>query len=56
MPNRRKALKNPSDEFSKVVEVVSRYALRFPAVGFTCKKAESNQVWLFLAFNVWLPA
>ena len=44
VPNRRKALKNPSDEFSKIVEVVSRYALRFPAVGFTCKKAESNQV------------
>lgn len=35
---RRKALKNPSDEFSKIVEVVSRYAIHNSGVSFTVKK------------------
>ncbi|XP_059827160.1 DNA mismatch repair protein Mlh1 [Hypanus sabinus] len=35
---RRKALKNPSDEFSKVVEVVSRYAIHNSGVSFSVKK------------------
>ncbi|XP_071157795.1 DNA mismatch repair protein Mlh1-like isoform X1 [Mytilus edulis] len=35
---RRKALKSPSDEHAKVVEVVSRYAVHNSGVGFTVKK------------------
>jgi len=42
VPSRRQALKNPSEEYAKIVEVVSRYALRFPKVGFTCKKMGDN--------------
>ena len=42
VPSRRQALKNPSEEYSKIVEVVSRYSLRFPKVGFTCKKMGDN--------------
>ncbi|OWF38740.1 DNA mismatch repair protein Mlh1-like [Mizuhopecten yessoensis] len=35
---RRKALKSPSEEHSKVIEVVSRYAVHNCKVGFTLKK------------------
>jgi len=42
VPSRRQALKNPTEEYAKIVEVVSRYALRFPKVSFTCKKMGDN--------------
>lgn len=42
VPSRRQALKNPHDEYAKIVEVVNRYSLRFPKVGFTCKKMGDN--------------
>ena len=42
VPSRRQALKNPTDEYAKILDVVSRYALRFPHVGFTCKKMGDN--------------
>ncbi|XP_011646226.1 DNA mismatch repair protein Mlh1 [Pogonomyrmex barbatus] len=35
---RRKALSNPSEEFTKITEVVMRYAVHNPTVGFTLKK------------------
>ncbi|EZA54164.1 hypothetical protein DMN91_000425 [Ooceraea biroi] len=35
---RRKALSNQSEEFSKITEVVMRYAVHNPTVGFTLKK------------------
>ncbi|XP_011861259.1 PREDICTED: DNA mismatch repair protein Mlh1 [Vollenhovia emeryi] len=35
---RRKALSNSSEEFAKITEVVMRYAVHNPAVGFTLKK------------------
>ncbi|KAG5340184.1 MLH1 protein, partial [Acromyrmex heyeri] len=35
---RRKALSNPSEEFTKITEVVMRYAVHNSAVGFTLKK------------------
>ncbi|XP_077271964.1 DNA mismatch repair ATPase Mlh1 [Temnothorax americanus] len=35
---RRKALSNPSEEFTKITEVVMRYSVHNPAVGFTLKK------------------
>ncbi|XP_078254043.1 DNA mismatch repair protein Mlh1 isoform X2 [Rhinoraja longicauda] len=38
LATRRRALKNPSDEFSKIVEVVSRYAIHNSRVSFTVKK------------------
>lgn len=35
---RRKALKSPSDEYSRIVEVVSRYAIHNSGKGFSVKK------------------
>eukprot|EP00002_Diphylleia_rotans_P021501 TRINITY_DN4181_c0_g1_i1.p1 TRINITY_DN4181_c0_g1~~TRINITY_DN4181_c0_g1_i1.p1 ORF type:complete len:725 (-),score=164.77 TRINITY_DN4181_c0_g1_i1:66-2240(-) len=35
---RRKALTNLSDEFSRIAEIVMRYAVDNPLVSFTCKK------------------
>lgn len=39
---RRKAFKNYAEEHAKVAEVVGRYAIHNPLVGFSLKKAESN--------------
>jgi hypothetical protein len=38
MATRRKALRSPAEEYSKIVEVVSRYSLENPHVAFSCKK------------------
>jgi len=44
MPNKNmKALTESNHtEYSKIVDVVSRYSLRFPKIGFTCKKMGDN--------------
>lgn len=38
MPQRKQALKSPAEEFTKVSEVVSKYAVHNAHVGFTLKK------------------
>lgn len=38
VPTRRKALSNPSEEFNKITEIVMKYAVHNPTVGFTFKK------------------
>lgn len=38
MATRRKALSNPSEEFNKITEIVMKYAVHNPTVGFTLKK------------------
>ncbi|XP_003708650.1 DNA mismatch repair ATPase Mlh1 isoform X1 [Megachile rotundata] len=35
---RRKALSNPTDEFNKIIDVVTKYAIHNPNVGFLLKK------------------
>ncbi|KAF4465170.1 DNA mismatch repair MLH1 [Fusarium albosuccineum] len=39
VPTRRKAFRSTSDEFNKIIDMVSRYAIHCQGVGFTCKKA-----------------
>lgn len=38
VPTRRKALSNFTEEFSKVMEVVTRYAIHYSGVAFSLKK------------------
>jgi DNA mismatch repair protein MLH1 len=38
VPNRRKAFKSASEEYSKIVEVVERYATHYSGVSFSVKK------------------
>jgi DNA mismatch repair ATPase MutL len=37
-PIRRKAIKNPNDEFNKVFDVVARYAIHNATTSFSLKK------------------
>ncbi|KAM0197595.1 hypothetical protein ACHAPA_002753 [Fusarium lateritium] len=36
---RRRAFRSPAEEFNKIIDMVSRYAVHCKGVGFTCKKA-----------------
>ena len=38
VPLRQRALRSASEEFSQVLDVVGRYAMYCPAVGFTCRR------------------
>ncbi|ALC40898.1 Mlh1 [Drosophila busckii] len=38
MPQRRQALKSPNDEFQKVLDVLAKYAVHNPQVGFVLRK------------------
>ncbi|EAN92236.1 putative mismatch repair protein MLH1 [Trypanosoma cruzi] len=39
---RRRALNRPSEEYSRIVALISRYALAFPHVGFSCRREEGT--------------
>ncbi|KAF0515857.1 mismatch repair protein [Gigaspora margarita] len=43
VPTRRKALKNPNEEYARILDVVNRYAIHNAGVGFSCKKQGSTQ-------------
>ncbi|RCH81931.1 DNA mismatch repair protein, partial [Rhizopus stolonifer] len=38
VPTRRKALKSPSDEYNRILDIVGRYAVHNAGVSFTCRK------------------
>ncbi|KAG0308102.1 DNA mismatch repair protein [Dissophora globulifera] len=42
VPTRRKALKNASEEYNRILDVVNRYAIHNEGVSVTCKKVGSN--------------
>ncbi|KAK6456700.1 histidine kinase-like ATPase [Scheffersomyces xylosifermentans] len=45
IPSRLKALRSKSEEFSKILDVIGRYAVHSEGVGFNCKKfGESYQI------------
>lgn len=43
VPTRRKALKNPTEEYSKILQILQQYAIHYAGkTGFTCKKINSH--------------
>lgn len=42
IPTRLKALKNPSEEYARILDVVCRYAIHYAGVAITCKKVCSK--------------
>ena len=38
MPLRRKALRSASEEYNRIVDVMTKYAVHFSGISFTCKK------------------
>ncbi|KAG2194488.1 hypothetical protein INT46_009673 [Mucor plumbeus] len=42
VPTRRKALKLPSDEYNRILDIVSRYAIHNSGISFSCRKQGSN--------------
>ncbi|KAG0261361.1 DNA mismatch repair protein [Mortierella polycephala] len=42
VPTRRKALKNPTEEYNRILDIVNRYAIHNAGVSFTCRKVGSN--------------
>ncbi|KAG2181878.1 hypothetical protein INT44_008694 [Umbelopsis vinacea] len=51
VPSRRKALKNPSDEYSRILDVVTRYAIHNSGISFSCKKQGVNMADVNTATN-----
>ena len=41
LPVRRAALRSPATEYARIVDVVRRYAVRYPHIGFVCRKDAS---------------
>ncbi|KAI1294253.1 DNA mismatch repair protein [Mortierella claussenii] len=42
VPTRRKAIKNATEEYNRILDIVNRYAIHNEGVSFTCRKVGSN--------------
>ncbi|OCF38700.1 DNA mismatch repair protein MLH1 [Kwoniella heveanensis CBS 569] len=42
MPLRKRAFKSPSDEYNRILDIVTKYAVHNPHVAWTCKKAGTS--------------
>lgn len=52
VPSRLRALKSPSDEFGKILDVIGRYAVHTEGVGFSCKKFGDSHYSLTTRSNI----
>ncbi|RKO85788.1 DNA mismatch repair protein [Blyttiomyces helicus] len=43
---RRKALKNANEEYGKIMEVVTKYAIHNSSTAFNCKKVRTCKIWM----------
>jgi DNA mismatch repair ATPase MutL len=44
VPARLKALRSPSDEYNRILDIVGRYAVHNSGIGFSCKKVSKWRV------------
>ncbi|WVR07419.1 hypothetical protein IAU60_004460 [Kwoniella sp. DSM 27419] len=51
MPQRKRAFKSPSDEYGRILDVVTKYAVHNPHVAWVCKKAGSSGLDLSTQIN-----
>ncbi|QLG72439.1 hypothetical protein HG535_0D01470 [Zygotorulaspora mrakii] len=43
MPSRLQALRSPSEEYGKILDVIGRYSIHSKSIGFSCKKFGDSQ-------------
>jgi DNA mismatch repair ATPase MutL len=44
VPARLKALRSPSDEYNRILDIVGRYAVHNSGIGFSCKKVSQWRI------------
>lgn len=42
MPSRKRAFKSPSEEYNRILDVVTKYAIHNPHVAWVCKKVSGE--------------
>ncbi|EDO17832.1 hypothetical protein Kpol_1043p22 [Vanderwaltozyma polyspora DSM 70294] len=52
IPSRLRSLRSPSDEYSKILDVVGRYAVHSKDIGFSCKKMGDSNFTLTVRANL----
>lgn len=52
MPSRLRALRSPSEEYSKILDVLGRYACHSEGIAFSCKKFGDSQFTLTVRANL----
>lgn len=51
IPSRLRALRPPGEEFNKILDVVGRYSINNPSIGFSCKKFGDSKLALMIKSN-----
>ena len=56
MDVRRKAIKNTSEEYNRIVDIVQKYSIHNSGISFTCKKVSLDSVSCPCPFELSLTA